>query len=116
LGVVSPRDLDRNRKDNYVAAWTLSLQQTLPGGLVATLNYVGNKGTDVLTTTYTNLASPPSNVVPYPAFGVVSWRGDVGNSTFEALQFNLRRTFHNGFLLSSNYMWSHSINDGSIGG
>ena len=46
----------------------------------------------------------------------VSWRGDVGNSTFEALQFNLRRTFRNGFLLSSNYMWSHSINDGSIGG
>ena len=116
LGVVSPRDLDRNRKDNYVAAWTLSLQQTLPGGFVATLNYLGNKGTDVLTTTYTNLAIPGSNVVPYPAFGAVSWRGDVGNSTFEALQFNLRRTFHNGFLLSSNYMWSHSINDGSIGG
>jgi hypothetical protein len=40
-------------------------------------------------------------VVPYPAFGAVSWRGDVGNSTFEALQFNLRRAFHNGFLLSS---------------
>ena len=116
LGVVSPRDLDRNRKDNYVASWTLSLQQTLPGGFVATLNYVGNKGTDVLTTTFTNLAIPPGNVVPHPAFGVVSWRGDVGNSTFEALQFNLRRTFHNGFLLSSNYMWSHSINDGSIGG
>jgi hypothetical protein len=32
------------------------------------------------------------------------------------MQFNLRRVFDNGFLLSSNYMWSHSINDGSIGG
>jgi hypothetical protein len=116
LGVVSPRDLDRNRKDDYVAAWTLSLQQSLPLSLIATLNYLGNKGTDVLTTTYTNLAVPPTNVVPYPAFGAVSWRGDVGNSTFEALQLNLRRAFHNGFLLSSNYMWSHSINDGSIGG
>jgi hypothetical protein len=116
LGVVSPRDLDRNRKDDYVAAWTASVQQSLPLGLVATLNYLGNKGTNVLTTTYVNLAVPPANIVPYPAFGAVSWRGDVGNSTFEALQFNLRRTFHNGFLLSSNYMWSHSINDGSIGG
>ena len=73
--------------------------------LVATLSYLGNKGTDVLTTTYTNLAVPPANTVPYPAFGVVSWRGDVGNSTFEAMQFNLRRTFQNGLLLSSNYMW-----------
>jgi hypothetical protein len=62
------------------------------------------------------LAVPPANQAPYPAFGVVSWRGDAGNSTFEAMQFNLRRVFDNGFLLSSNYMWSHSINDGSIGG
>jgi len=116
LGVVSPRDLDRNRKDDYVAAWTVSLQQSLPLNFTATLSYLGNKGTDVLTTTYTNLAVPPSNVPPYPAFGAVSWRGDVGNSTFEAVQFNLRRAFHNGFLVSSNYMWAHSINDGSIGG
>jgi hypothetical protein len=48
--------------------------------------------------------------------GPVSWRGDVGNSTFHALQFNARRAFQSGFLLSANYMWSHSINDGSIGG
>jgi hypothetical protein len=115
-GVVSPRDLDRNRKDDYVAAWTASVQQSLPMKFIATLNYMGNKGTDVLTTTYVNLAAPPANAVPYPAFGAISWRGDVGNSTFEAMQLNVRRPFHNGFLLSANYMWSHSINDGSIGG
>ncbi|MBV9503580.1 MAG: TonB-dependent receptor, partial [Acidobacteriia bacterium] len=116
LGVVSPRDLDRNRKDDYVAAWTVSVQQELPFNLVGTVSYLGNKGTNVLTTTYTNLAVPPTNVVPYPAFGAVSWRGDVGNSTFEALQANVRRSFTKGFLVSANYMWSHSINDGSIGG
>jgi hypothetical protein len=116
LGAVSPRDLDRNRKDDYVAAWTVSMQQTLPAKILVTGSYLGNKGTDVLTTTYTNLAVPGSNVVPYPAFGAVSWRGDVGNSTFEALQVNVRRPFQNGFLLLANYMWSHSINDGSIGG
>jgi hypothetical protein len=116
LGAVSPRDLDRNRKDDYVAAWTASVQQELPAKLLATVSYLGNKGTDVLTTTYTNLAIPPSNIVPYPAFGAVSWRGDVGNSTFEALQVNVRRAFQNGLGLVSNYMWSHSINDGSIGG
>jgi Carboxypeptidase regulatory-like domain/TonB dependent receptor len=116
LGVVSPRDLDRNRKDDAVAAWTASVQQKLPFNLIGTVNYLGNKGTHVLTTTYVNLAVPPTNFVPYPAFGAVSWRGDVGNSTFEALQSNLRRTFTDGLLLSVNYMWSHSINDGSIGG
>jgi hypothetical protein len=116
LGVVSPRDLDRNRKDDYVAAWTASVQQKLPFNIVGTASYLGNKGTDVLTTTYTNLVNPATGVAPYPAFGPVSWRGDVGNSTFEALQLNVRRAFQSGFLLSSNFMWSHSINDGSIGG
>jgi len=116
LGVVSPRDLDRNRKDDYVAAWTASVQQKLPFNIVGTATYLGNKGTDVLTTTYTNLVNPATGVAPYPAFGPVSWRGDVGNSTFQALQLNARRAFQGGFLLSSNFMWSHSINDGSIGG
>ncbi len=116
LGVVSPRDLDRNRKDDYVAAWTASIQQKLPLNILGTATYLGNKGTDVLTTTYTNLVNPATGLAPYPAFGPVSWRGDVGNSTFEALQLNVRRAFQSGFLLSSNFMWSHSINDGSIGG
>jgi hypothetical protein len=116
LGVVSPRDLDRNRKDDYVAAWTASIQQKLPFNILGTASYLGNKGTDVLTTTYTNLVNPATGVAPYPAFGVVSWRGDVGNSTFHALQINVRRAFQKGFLLSANYMWSHSINDDSIGG
>ncbi len=116
LGVVTPRALDRNRKDMYVAAWTLSVQQSLPYKLLGTLSYLGNKGTDVLTTTYTNLADPKTGLVPYPAFGPVTWRGDVGNSTFHALQVNVRREFSEGLVLSSNYMWSHSINDGSIGG
>src|SRR5580704_18112351 len=116
LGVVSPRDLDRNRKDDYVAAWTASLQRKLPWNIIGTASYLGNKGTDVLTTTYTNLVNPVTGVAPYPAFGPITWRGDVGNSTFQASQLNARRAFQNGFLFSANYMWSHSINDGSIGG
>lgn len=116
LGVVSPRDLDRNRKDDYVSAWTASVQRKLPWNIIGTAAYLGNKGTHVLTTTYVNLLNPQTGVAPYPAFGPVSWRGDVGNSTFHALQFSARRAFQNGFLFSANYMWSHSINDGSIGG
>ncbi len=116
LGVVSPRDLDRNRKDDYVASWTASIQRKLPLNIVGTASYLGNKGTNVLTTTFVNLVNPQTGVAPYPAFGPVSWRGNVGNSTFHALQLNTRRAFQNGFLLSANYMWSHSINDGSIGG
>ena len=116
LGVVSPRDLDRNRKDEYVASWTASIQRKLPLKVLGTASYLGNKGTDVLTTTYSNLVNPQTGVAPYPEFGPVSWRGDVGNSNFHAVQLNARRAFQHGLLFSANYMWSHSINDGSIGG
>jgi Carboxypeptidase regulatory-like domain len=115
-GVVSPRLLDRNRKDMYVAAWTVSFQRQFVGKVVGTATYLGNKGTDLLTTTYVNVLNPITGVRPYPAFGVVAWRGNTGNSTFHALQYNVRRAFDSGWLLSANYMWSHSINDGSIGG
>jgi hypothetical protein len=60
--------------------------------------------------------NPLTGVQPYPEFGVVQWRGNQGNSTFHALQMNVRRAFQNGWLLAANYMWSHAINDDSTGG
>ncbi len=115
-GILSPRDNYRNRKDFYVSAWTASVQQTLPGSILGTLTYLGNKGTDILTTTYVNVINPATGVRPYPAFGAVSWRGNDSNSSFHALNANVRRPFANGILLSANYMWSHSIDDDGIGG
>ena len=34
--MVTPRDLDRNRKDDYVTAWTASIQQKLPFNILGT--------------------------------------------------------------------------------
>jgi len=100
----------------YVAAWTAALQRTLPQAMVATVSYFGNKGTDILTTTYANTVNSQTGVQPYPQFGVVSWRGNDSNSTFHALQLNVRRQFQKRWLLSVNYMLAHSINDDGIGG
>lgn len=115
-GIASPRDLYRNRKDLYVAAWTASVQRALPWKILGTVSYLGNKGTHLLTTTYVNTVNPVTGVRPYPQFGVIEWRGNDGNSTFNALQLNVQRAFGNGVFLSANYMWSHSINDGGVGG
>lgn len=115
-GIITPRDMYRHRKDMYVASWTVSAQRSLPSKIVATATYFGNKGTDLLTTTFTNTINPLTGIAPYPQFGVVSWRGNDSNSTFHALQFNARRSFERGWMLAVNYMWSHSINDDGIGG
>ncbi|HEV3329683.1 MAG TPA: carboxypeptidase regulatory-like domain-containing protein [Bryobacteraceae bacterium] len=115
-GVVTPRLLDRRRKDEYVSEWGASIQQKLSHSVVGTVSYVGSKGTDLLTTSYVNGINPATGTRPYPAFGIVEYRGNNNNSTFNGLQVSTQRYFQNGLLFSANYLWSHSINDGTTGG
>src|SRR5262249_632894 len=68
-GIVTPRDLYRYRKDMYVAAWTASIQRSFPWQIVGTATYFGNKGTDLLTTTFVNTVNPFNGAPPpYPQF------------------------------------------------
>src|SRR5262249_39733251 len=115
-GILSPRAQNRNRKDESASQWGVSLQQELPASLVATVGYFGNKGTNLQTITYANVADPLTGKVRFPQYGQVQYRTNDSNSTFHALQLSARRTMHAGLLLSANYMWSHAINDGSAGG
>jgi hypothetical protein len=115
-GTVSPRDDDRSRKDTSVAQWGLSVQQTLPADFVGTVSYIGSKGTHLLTLSAANvLLDPVTKVRPYPDFGQVSWRGNTGNSSYQALALSVKRSFSHGLLISANYLWSHEIDDGSNG-
>ena len=114
-GIISPRDDDRRRKDTYVTQWGASLKQALPDDFVGTLSYVGTQGTYLLTLSEVNVVNPLTGVQPYPNFGLVSWRGNKDNSSYQGLSASLKRSFSRGFLFSANYMWSHEIDDGSDG-
>jgi hypothetical protein len=115
-GTLSPRAQNRNRKDEYASQWGISIQQELPGRVIGTAGYTGNKGTDLQTITYANVADPVTGRIPFPQYGQVQYRTNDSNSTFQALQLSARRTMHAGLLVGANYMWSHAINDGSLGG
>ncbi len=114
-GTQSPNAEQRNRKDSYVTQWGLSLEQAMPFNLVGTMSYVGSKGTDLLQLSYVNVIDPLTGQRPYPAFSQIAWRGNVGNSSYNALALSLKRSFSRGLLVSANYTWSHSIDDGSNG-
>jgi hypothetical protein len=114
-GVISPSAMDRRRKDMYVTQWGLSAEQALPFSMVGTVSYVGSKGTHLLSLSYVNVVNPEKGQRPYPNFSQISWRGNDGNSTYNALQLTLRRTFRQGLLFSVNYTFSHEIDDGSMG-
>jgi hypothetical protein len=119
----TPRALYRNRRDLYAEEWGLSVQQSLPGDFVLQTGYFGTVGHRLFARNYINLcdntlAQRETGICTRDLAGVgaVDIKYNDGNSVFNALQVSLQRHFTRGFMLAANYMWSNSLNDGSIGG
>jgi hypothetical protein len=113
---ITPRSLQRDRRDLYSAQWGLSIQHQLPASFVGQIGYVGSSATNVTTRKYINNLDPVTKVRPLPTFGRMDEKNNDGNSNFNALQLSLHRRAARGLLWGTEYMWSHSINDNSIGG
>jgi hypothetical protein len=112
----SPRGLQRDRRDLYSAQWGLSIQRELPRRFVAQIGYVGSSASKVFSRQYINNFDPATRVRPLPTFGRLDEKRQDGNSNFNALQLSLHRRVARGLHWGTEYMWSHSINDNSIGG
>ncbi len=113
---LTPRSMARNHPDSYVEQWTASVQQGLPGQTVLTLTYLGAHGVHLFRRSYTNLIDPTTNKRPLPQYpSEIDTKYNEGMSNFNALVTSVTRRFHNGLFLGGNYMYSHAINDGSVG-
>jgi hypothetical protein len=113
---ITPRSLQRDRRDLYSAQWGFSIQQQLPSSFMAQIGYVGSSASKVTTRKYINNLDIVTKVRPLPTFGRMDEKNNDGNSNFNALQFSLHRRVGRGLTWGTEYMWSHSINDNSIGG
>lgn len=127
-----PRDLWREgRRDLYVETWGLTIEHELPGSFTASAQYLGSRGVRLFSRGGVNLCTEPVTYNPadqdcfrtldpyYPGgnpFGSVDSKRDIGSSTYHGLNLSLERRLKNGFSFQSRYTWSHSINDGSVGG
>jgi hypothetical protein len=114
-GTQSPNAEQRNRPDTYVTQWGASVEQALPYNFTFNVAYVGSKGTHLLQVGYVNVIDPLTGLRPYPQYSQISWRGNIGNSSYNGLALSVKRNFARGLLISANYTWSHSIDDGSNG-
>ncbi|MBT9330606.1 TonB-dependent receptor [Paracidobacterium acidisoli] len=113
---LTPRSMARHHPDSYVEQWTASVQQALPGQTVFTLTYLGAHGVHLFRRGYTNLINPATNTRPLPQYpSEIDTKYNEGGSNFNALVVSLNRRFHNGFFVAGNYMYSHALNDGSVG-
>ena len=140
-----PRALQREgRRDLYVETWGLTVDRELPANFLASAQYLGSRGVRLFSRGGVNFCSSaplfdPSGqgnlICPRPLdqyypgpngqtdpfdtldpYGSVDKKADIGSSTYHALLLSLERRFSNGFSFQSRYTWSHSINDGSVGG
>jgi hypothetical protein len=127
-----PRALQRqDRRDLYAEEWGLTIEHELPASFLISAQYLGSHGVRLFSRGAVNLCTEPItfNLVDgdcvrpldqyYPAgnpFGSVDSKHDVGSSTYNGLNLSLEHHMKNGLSFQSRYTWSHSINDGSIGG
>lgn len=107
------------RRDLYVEEWGLTVDQALPGNFVFSTAFLGSHGARLFARSYVNVCTSNINgncILPLPTFGPVDIKFDDGTSSYNALQLTLQRRMTNGWSFQTNYTYSHSINDGSIGG
>jgi hypothetical protein len=132
----NPRALQRQgRRDLYVETWGLTVEQQLPDNFLASGQYLGSHGVRLFSRGAVNLCSftsveaggctrtldqyypdpnnPGGTISP---FGSVDYKSDIGSSTYNGMLLTLERRFTDGLSFQARYTWSHSINDGSVGG
>lgn len=112
----TPRSVQRDRKEPESHMWTFSIQQELPGSMVAQVAYVGNVGRNQLTRTYVNTLNPVTRTRPLTAFGQIDEKRFDGNTSFNGLQSSLTKSFAKGWLFQTQYMWGHAISDNAGSG
>jgi hypothetical protein len=127
-----PRALQReDRRDLYAEEWGLTVENQLPAGILFSTAYLGSRGVRLFSRGGVDLCTEPVTFNPadgdcfrpldqfYPGgnpFSSVDFKSDIGSSTYHALEVTFERHFNSGLSFLSRYTFSHSINDGSVGG
>ena len=124
-----PRQLQRHgRRDLYAETWGLTIEHELPANFLASAQYLGSRGVRLFSRGGVNFCITKPDINGnctrgldqyYPGgdpYGSVDYKSDIGASTYHALGLSLERRFSSGLSFQTRYTWSHSINDGSVGG
>src|SRR5437588_1407786 len=111
----SPKGIDVHRRNGYYEHWNFMIQRQLPHSFIGQIGYVGSEGHKLFGARQVNLIDPTTGKRPLPQFGQFQIKYNDSNSNFHALQVSLERSFTSGWLWQTQYMWSHTITDGSVG-
>jgi len=103
----------------YAQTWNFMLEEEISPNLIATLSYIGTRGTHL------NLLLAPNSAAPGSVSGGLRlanaspfiYDTSGASSVYQSLQGSLRRQFHSGFSFDINYTYSKAMdNAASVGG
>src|SRR6185503_13012656 len=115
------RAVNPDAVDPLVDQWNLGIQRLLPGNMVATLDYVGTKGTHL--STLRSLNQPLLNAngtimnsggapgLPHPLLGPIEYRDNGGDSIYHGDAVTLETRFSHGLSFRTAYTFSKSIDE-----
>jgi len=118
LRAVNPEAVDPS-----VDQWNLGVQRLLPGNLVATLDYVGTKGSHLSTLrslnqpflnangTIMTVQGTTTPILPYPLLGPVEYRDNGGDSAYHGGELTIEKRFSQGLSFRTAYTYSKSIDE-----
>jgi hypothetical protein len=116
LRAVNPESVDPS-----VDQWNLGIQRLLPGNMVATLDYVGTKGSHLSTLRSLNqpllnangtiMNSGGAPVLPYPLLGPIEYRDNGGDSAYHGGELTVEKRFSRGLSFRTAYTFSKSIDE-----
>ncbi|MGI0134388.1 MAG: hypothetical protein ACREBW_05470, partial [Candidatus Micrarchaeaceae archaeon] len=112
---------DNRNRTPYVMEYNAGIEQQFAHSYVLELNYVGSLGRHefIQPTANTAVMPGPGPIAarqPFPQYGgSFSFDENVGNSSYNALQAELRKTLSLGLTFTASYTWSKSLDIQSEG-
>jgi hypothetical protein len=95
-----------NNPDPYSMQWMFGVERELPFGMMATINYVGNRGLKMVMNWNGNLPDRITGLAADPKYARFQLSVPVDSSTYEGLQTSLTKRFSRGLMFSVNYTYS----------
>jgi outer membrane receptor protein involved in Fe transport len=111
--------------NGYMQQWNFNIQRELFGTWLATVAYVGSRGTHLFNHIEANpavfragatTANTNARRLHAPAFGTITEQQSNGNSFYHSMQLTANKRFSHGLSVLASYTWSKMIDDASADG
>jgi Carboxypeptidase regulatory-like domain len=114
---ITPYGLDKDFRLPDSQQWNFTVQRMLGSNAMVSLAYLGNKGTHLFRSLNLNMqqVDPATGKIfrTYPNFGssTVNLEVTTSNSTYHAMQWEVRRRFAHGLSYQANWTWAKGLDD-----